>query len=150
MEKYVKPVVVVNEDYAEGVYAASGDGDCWSVWVKGEQDWTGPDSGNHIFEIAASHSTDVTHISSATTIVVTFSSNITNAYAENGTDYSVSFSGNTAYITRTLLADAYHDGDEVTYKIFVSTGDEATTKALAVTGLTISCEKTVNVQGGID
>ena len=71
MEKYVKPVVVVNEDYAEGVYAASGDGDCWSVWVKGEQDWNG--QGYHIYEIAASHSKDVAHISSATTIVVTFS-----------------------------------------------------------------------------
>ena len=31
MKDYMKPVVLMNEELSEGVYAASGDGDCWSV-----------------------------------------------------------------------------------------------------------------------
>ena len=63
-------------------------------------------------------------------------------------EFSSSFSGNTITVTRNLLADAYKDGDLVTYKIWASTGDEATTKALSVLGVSVSCDKQINVQGG--
>lgn len=140
MKNYVKPIVTLNEEIAEGVYAASGD--CWSISVAEVQEWNG---SAKIFQVALSHSTAVEHISSASTVAITFNSPITSASAQ---EYSCSVSGNTVYITRTLLADAYKEGDSVTYKVTVSSVDEATTRALAVTGQTVSCTKVINVQGG--
>lgn len=142
MMNYEKPVVLANEDIAEGVYAASGESaaDCWTVVPYSVQDWNG---SHHVFEIHCEHSDAVEHISSASTVTLTFSNTLTDAYSE----FSTSFSGNSVTVVRTLLADAYKSGDSVTYKVWVSTGDEATTKAITCTGATISCTKTVNVQG---
>ncbi len=147
MKNYEKPIVMINEDLAEGVYAASGltgpagTSDCWSFDVYSVQDWNG---SHHIFEIKLTHHTGLEHISGATSVSVTFSSPLTDAYSEFGSGYS----GSTITISRELLADAYNDGDLVTYKIWASTGDEATTKALTVTNVTVSCDKQINVQGG--
>ena len=104
------------------------------------QDWNGSE---HVFEIQCTHSTDVEHISSATTVTLTFSNDLTNAHSE----FPCTFSGNTVTINRELHANAYKSGDTMTYKVWVTTGDEATTKAITCTGATIECTKTVNVQG---
>ena len=146
MEKYVKPVVLVNEDLAEGIYAASGTGatgeyDCWSFDVQSPQDWNG---SHHVFEIHLTHHLGLEHISAGTTVAVTFSQPLTSAYAE----YASTVSGSTITITRELLADAYKDGDKVTYKIWAAAADEATTKALTVINVSLSCDKALNVQGG--
>lgn len=143
MTNYERPVVLANEDVAEGVYAASGAGvgDCWTVDAKSVQDWNG---SHHVFEVHCVHSSAVEHISSASTVTLTFNSALSDAYSE----FPSSFSGSTVTITRTLLADAYKSGDDVTYKVWVKAADEATTKAIACTGATITCTKTVNVQGG--
>lgn len=141
--KYEKPIVLVNEELAEGVYAASGDpgaADCWTVNPVSVQDWNG---SHHVFEVHCVHSNAVEHISSASTVTLTFSSPVTDAYSE----FPCSFSGSSVTITRTLLADAYKSGDNVTYKVWVKGDDEAMTKAITCTGASISCTKTVNVQG---
>lgn len=142
MMDYEKPVVLANEDVAEGVYAASGAGsaDCWTVSPVSVQDW---DGSSHVFEVHCVHTNTVEHISSASTVTLTFSNTLTAARSE----FDTTFSGNTVTVVRTLLADAYKSGDSVTYKVWVSTGDEATTKAITCTGATITCTKTVNVQG---
>jgi len=142
MMNYEKPLILENEDIAEGVYAASGAdaADCWTVDPVAVQDWNG---SHKVFEIRCVHSNAVEHISSASTVVLTFNSALTDAYSE----FDCTFSGNTATIVRTLLADAYKSGDIMTYKVWAKAADEATTKALAVVGATISCTKTVNVQG---
>lgn len=144
MKKYEKPMIFVNPDTAEGVYLASGDAaDCWTVTPYSVQDWNG---SHHVFEVKCVHSDAVKHISSASTVTLTFSAPLTDAYSE----FECTYSGSTATIVRTLLADAYKSGDVVTYKVWAKAADEATTKALSITGATISCTKTVNVQGEID
>lgn len=142
MRNYEKPIVTLNEEIAEGVYAASGD--CWSISTVMQQDWTGT---HRIFKIICQHSTGVEHISTASTVVLTFNHPLTSAYPENSA-FSSSFSGNTMTITRTLLADAYQSGDDMTYQVWVAAADETTTRSLAITSATITCTKSVNVQGG--
>ena len=149
MKKYEKPVVMINEELAEGVYAASGGvtgprgtSDCWTFDVQSVQQWNG---SHQIFQIGLTHHTGLEHISGATTISVTFSSPLAStSYAE----YTSTVTDSTITITRVLLADAYNDGDLVTYKIWAAAADEATTKALTVTNVTVSCDKQINVQGG--
>lgn len=144
MKKYEKPLLAENDVLAEGVYAASGDetesAECWTVSPSSVQDWNG---SHHVFEISCTHSSSVEHISSASTVTLTFSQTLTDAYAE----FPSSFSGSTMTITRELHANAYKSGDSVTYKVWVKAADEATTKGISCTGATISCTKTVNVQG---
>ncbi|MCD8129716.1 MAG: hypothetical protein LUE16_00300 [Lachnospiraceae bacterium] len=140
---YERPVVLANEELAEGVYAASGATDCWTMDVYSVQDWNG---SHHIFEVKLIHSASVVHISSSVTCTVTFSYSLSDAYSE----FASSLSGTTITVTRDLLANAYNSGDTVTFKIWASTGDEATTKALSVTGYTVTCQHSTNVQGGYD
>lgn len=140
MKGYEKPVAIVNDEISEGIYADSGSADCWTVEAPSVQDWNG---SHHVFQVHIVHSNSVEHISSASTVTLTFSNTLTDAYSE----FESSFSGNTVTITRTLHANAYKSGDDATYKVWVKAADEASTKALTVTGATISCTKTVNVQG---
>lgn len=144
MKNYTKPVLVVNEGICEGVFAASGisASDCWTVTATSVQDWNG---SHHVFEVQCRHSSDVEHISSESTVQLTFSAPLTDAYSE----YPATFSGNTVTITRTLLADAYKSGDLMTYKVWVKASDEATTKAITCTGAIIQCTPSTNVQGKI-
>lgn len=139
MMNYEKPVVLANEDVAEGVYAASG-ADCWTVSPVSVQDWDGT---YHVFEVHCVHTNTVEHISAASTVTLTFSTALTGARSE----FPCTCSGDTVTVVRELLADAYKSGDNVTYKVWVTTGDEATTKAITCTSSSIFCTKTVNVQG---
>ena len=144
MKDYVKPVVIENDELAEGVFAASGsDPICWTIDPVSVQDWNG---SHHVFEIRCVHSKDVEHISSATTVTLTFSNTVSEAYSE----FDCTYSGNTVVVTRNLLADAYKSGDNMTYKVWVKASDEATTKAITCTSATIKCTHQTNVQGKYD
>lgn len=140
MNNYEKPVVMVNEGISEGVFAASGDAECWTVNPASVQDWNG---SHHVFEIRCAHSTAVEHISSATTVTLHFSAPIKDAFSE----FDCKFSGSTVTVTRELHANAYKSGDNMTYKVWVQAADEATTKGISCTGASIRCTKAVNVQG---
>lgn len=148
MKGYEKPMVMVADGLSEGVYAASGasgdtSSDCWTVSGKSVQDWNG---SHNVFEISARHSDTVEHISGETTVTIVFSNTLTDAYSE----FPCTFSGNTATVTRTLLADAYKSGDNVTYKVWAKAADEATTKALSIASIGITCKHETNVQGVYD
>lgn len=150
MKNYEKPVVLETEELAEGVYAASGgvagastSTDCWTVDAVSVQDW---DGANHIFEIRCRHSNSVQHISSNTDVTLTFSNLVVDARSE----FPCTFSGSTVVVSRTLHANAYNSGDNMTYKVWVRSSDEATTKAISCTGATITCTHQMNVQGVID
>lgn len=145
MNNYQKPAVVLNEGLAEGVFAASGEPECWTVNPVSVQDW---DGARHVFEIRCVHSNTVKHISSATTVTLTFNNTVKYAYAEAG--HQTTYSGNTVQVVRELHANAYQSGDTMTYKVFVESSDEAMTKALACTGATIKCTHQTNVQGEYD
>ncbi len=159
MSKYERPVVLVNEELAEGVYAGSGDvgvetettapveltgptgtSDCWSFDVEPVQAWNG---SHKVFQVNLTHHTGLQHISGATKIEVTFNLPLSHAYAE----FTSMFSGSTLTIDRGLMADAYNDGDLVSYKVWASTGDQATSEALQVINVTVDCRKEINVQG---
>ena len=142
---YKKPLILVNDDLAEGVYAASGAGDCWAVSGRSVQDWNG---SHNVFEMCAVHSKDAAHNTTQVVYTYTFSAPVTNAYAEGGLDCQ--YSGNTVTVTRNLHANGYHSGDNVTFKVWVRAADEATTKAIALTGISYVCRHEENVQGGID
>ena len=143
MKDYEKPVVIINDEISEGVYAASGDevADCWTVDPVSVQDWNG---SHHVFEVRCVHSTAVEHISSKSTVTLTFNNPLTDAYSE----FPCTYSGTTVTIERELHANAYKSGDTMTYKVWVKAEDEARTKSISCIGSSISCTKTVNVQGG--
>lgn len=148
MKKYEKPVVMINEELAEGVYAASGmtgptgTQDCWSFDIYPVQDWNG---SHRVFEIKLRHHTGLEHISDASNVSVTFDTDLVNAY----TEFGGTFDGNrTISVKRELLADAYKDGDWVTYKIWAQAKDQATTMAVGVSNVSVTCDKSLNVQGG--
>ncbi len=151
MNTYERPIIVASESLAEGVYMASGSGtsssgDCLTITVTDAQTWSG---SAHVFEVHLTHSTTVTHISSTQTVTLTFSQPLSsNSYAE----FPSTVSGNSITITRNLLADAYYSGDSITFKVWAisSTGDQATTEALAITNKSVSCTHSVNVQDGFD
>lgn len=148
MKTYEKPVVIENEDLAEGVFAASGgsSSDCWRVTCTSDQDYV---DGVHSFRINAIHSASVVHISSNVTYTVTFNSPVTNANSENP-DFVCSYSGNTVVISRPQHANAYNSGDNVNFMFKVSAADQATTTALTPIEVTYVCTHETNVQGGID
>ena len=145
MVKYEKPVLDVVAGFSENVYMASGNngGDCWVVGGSSVQDW---DGSHHVFEIRATHSNQVEHISTGVTYVITFSAPLTDARSE----FPCRVSGNTVVVTRELHANGYKSGDNVTFKVWAKGADEATTKALAITGISWSCQHATNVQGKYD
>ena len=137
---FEKPSVVVLDNLSEGVFAASG---CWSGFVVNAQDWNG---SHHVFEIHLTHSKEVEHISTACTITLLFTGVVTDVYTEN--NWSCTLNGNTVTLTRPSHANAYNSGDEVTYKVWAKSTDEASTKALSCSITSYDCSKQTNVQGG--
>ena len=148
MNNYEKPVVLENEDAFEGVYAASGvstlESDCWIVEVNPVQEWNG---WAKVFKVNAQHSREYLHISTETVVTITFNNTLSSS---SSAEFASSVSGDTMTITRTLHANGYKSGDSYTYDVYASTGDEATTRALAVKSCSIRGTKAPNVQGGFD
>lgn len=141
MKNYEKPVVMVNEGLAEGVYAASGD--CWSVTCQKVQDWNNQWT---YFQAGVSHSTEVEHISNSCKMTFVFSAEIDSAYSETGI---CSVSGNTVYVERQYHANAYKNGDLVTFKIGVKAKSEAEYNTIYCSQCYATyCDAAVNVQGG--
>ena len=146
MKKYEKPVVMINEELAEGVYANSGD--CWTGSAINEQKWNG---SHHEFEIRIVHSTDLLHISTYATVKIWFSNNIDTTDVGVDSCTFVSAAENYVIVTRYAHGNSYNSGDDATFKVRVRTGDQATTEALTVIKVDPTyCNREVNVQGGND
>ncbi len=155
MREYVKPIVLENEELAEGVYAASGsvgegapdegvtdEAECWTVEVTKEQVVAHEGWAN--FRVKAEHSL-VQHISTASTVVINFSQNITSANFEG---FDVSISGSVVTLTRASHGNSYNTHDNYNTLLKVYCEDPTT---LSIVGVpTITCTKSVNVQGGFD
>lgn len=139
---YRKPMILVNDDMAEGVYAASG-ATCWSGEAPCVQTLAG--NTHNIYEIRLVHSPKVEHISNAVTVTLTFSAPVVDAYSENSWDCSVN--GNVVTVTRPSHANAYQSGDTVSFKVWAKAADEATTRGLTATITGFSCDYSENVQG---
>lgn len=74
MKKYEKPVVMINDELAEGVYAASGD--CYSFWANITQT---PEEGRgtYAIQINGKHEAADGHHSSERTVQITFNQPVT-------------------------------------------------------------------------
>lgn len=142
MKHYIKPTAIQNDILSESVYMSSGDGDCWTISVRKDQDDAG---GYATFRVQANHQTNLQHLSKATTIVLQFNQPVISAEYEG---FKISVSGNTVTGYRESLADSYLSGDNFNSLVKVWTSGDC--KLLQCTGSTISCSKTVNVQGNFD
>ncbi len=136
MKNYESPVIYDNEELAEGVYATGSGGGgatCWSVKINGSQDNAGIDGVSgctySVTEVAASHHTDIVHDSIGLTFegdiqINTEGDSVKRIWAEqtDGVTYEFTFiEGSTHFfVTRNRYADAFHSGDEVTFKIMVA------------------------------
>ncbi|MBE5908982.1 MAG: hypothetical protein E7278_09120 [Lachnospiraceae bacterium] len=149
MKTYEKPVVIENKDLAEGVFAASGDSssDCWAAYAITTQASNG---SHHVYEVHATHSKSVEHITSNVVYTLSFpGATITDAYSEGPN--TVSYTTDTVTVTRDLHANGYKSGDEVSFKVWVKSIDDASTKGLAdQPAVTYVCRHDVNVQGRTD
>lgn len=141
MKKYERPVIVVNEELAEGVYAASGvtDGECWTVDVQWAQT---VDDNNVNFRVIANHPGTVAHISSASTVTIVFSHNVTSAKFEG---FAADVNGNVVTLTRASHGNSYYSADQYNSLLELNTPNA---REISVVSSSIVCTKTVNVQGG--
>ncbi len=141
---YNKPVILTNDDMAEGVYAASGGNatsECWTVTVTKDQ----TDAGGYCtFRVDARHSNSAVHISTKTVVKIVFSDTVTNAEFEG---FQSSVNGSTVTLTRESHANGYKAGDNFNslLKIWSPTFQTITTVSYGIT-----CTHAVNVQGGYD
>lgn len=106
MKSYERPIVVINDDLAEGVYAASGaaapagydTADCWVIIHNGETANTVKSEEAREFQFDANHaSIDVGHAPDSVW-VVTFTQNITKVVSCSGMYTEIS--GSTVYVYR--------------------------------------------------
>lgn len=150
MKAYEKPIILENEDMAEGIYAASGeknfdyDTECWTINAQIEQRNTNPYDPFCRIRIKCEHPTGLQHISSQQTIVLVFNQNITGGMFDEG---SFNANGTTVTMVRDRLGDAYNSGDQFNTGMRVVCDDPA---ALDIVAQTIACTHTVNVQGNFD
>lgn len=147
---YKKPLILANEELAEGVYAASGSAasNCWTLGQKTTQDWNGQ---AHVYEISAVHTKLVGHASDALTIEFTFDKVVTNAWAEGAGNYDVTIEGTKVIVTRNHHANGDFSGDDVTFKLFIVATDEANSKAISLLSEKfVSCAKKATPNNPID
>jgi hypothetical protein len=128
MSEYSKPVVLVNEDMAEGVYAASG---CYTVEANITQS---PEVGRGTYVIHASARHAASHHSGIQTLTLTFNQVVTFVKCSASHD-SVSGSGSASLV----ITYSYHNngGD------YIGLGDiEVIADAgLAIMGADLDCNQ---------
>ena len=125
---YEKPVVLVNEDVAEGVYAASG-ADCYTVTAYIHQT---PETGRGDFRIQVDgvHAAGDNHHSGAQELVLSFNQAVT----YKGSNGSLTDGDGTSSIT---IAYSYHNNgyDNIGLGDVIVEADQG----LAVTGAVLYC-----------
>ncbi len=132
MEKYVKPMVLANEELAEGVYAASGD--CYTVNAYISQF---PELGrpNYVIHVGATHNAADKHHSSEQMLTLSFNQPVKfiGVSSSNGT---LTGGDNTPTLQITFN---YHSngGPE---DIGLSDITVEAREGLAITGATLSCD----------
>lgn len=132
MKNYVKPVVLSNDELAEGVYAASGAGEnCYTVTTNIHQK---PETGrgDYRIQVDGKHNA-INHHSTAQTLILYFNQNV-EYVSSNGT--CVGGSGT----TQLSISYGYHNNqvDNIGLGDVVVTSDAG----LAVTGAQLTCNYT--------
>lgn len=125
MREYKKPVVTVDNELAEGVYAASGAG-CYSASAYIHQTpQTG--RGDYRIQVNGKHSAD--HIKEAQVLTISFNQNV--MYVSGG---SRLISGNGTTTLKVQLSYHQNTNDNIGFGDLVVTSDPG----LAITGVSIT------------
>lgn len=106
MKNYIKPVLILNEELAEGVFSASGDVNCYEFYSRIVQT---PQLGNEVYtiQIDGRHNAQDGHHSSARTLTIHF--NFPVVYVD-GNASDVKENGNSLTLTFTDgVGGAYHN-----------------------------------------
>lgn len=130
MKEYVKPVVLANEELAEGVYAASGD-TCWTVTQRG--DVIHSYEGRKVFYIDLSHN-GADHETQGANVTFVFNFNVEQAFAGCG---PVEWNGNT--VTVTYTKDTIENLAETNLFVNVAPEDDISAITPAILSLTAEC-----------
>ena len=125
MKQYVKPVVMVDNELAEGVYAASGAG-CYTASAYIHQTpQTG--RGDYRIQVNGKHSAD--HTKEAQVLTISFNQNVT--YVSGGSGL---ISGNGTTTLKIKLSYHQNPNDNIGFGDLVVTADTG----LAITGVSIT------------
>lgn len=125
MKQYVKPVVMVDNELAEGVYAASGAG-CYTASAYIHQTpQTG--RGDYRIQVNGKHSAD--HTKEAQVLTISFNQSVT--YVSGGAGL---FSGNGTTTLKIKLSYHQNPNDNIGFGDLVVTADTG----LAITGVSIT------------
>lgn len=129
MSTYEKPMVMVNEELAEGVYAASGrSANCWSISASTTGNIVG--SGREV-HISGTH-TNPGHHNAAPIVSVSFNQTISGVTSTSG--WSCSAGGTTVTVSHNIGTS--NGSENWGGNIVVTCTDPAT---LSVTGVTWDC-----------
>lgn len=133
MAKYEKPIIVANDDIAEGVYAASGSvQDCWEFTIR-PTDNVVPDEGmGKEFQVDGTHTNPEQHLSYPSMRIV-FNQNITSAVSTGGT-VLVSVNGNVVTVEQNIGTS--NPTENLGFAIRVTCGSPET---VAVTDFSYTC-----------
>ena len=125
MKQYVKPVVMVDNELAEGVYAASGAG-CYTASAHIQQR---PQigRGDYRIQVNGKHSAD--HTKEAQVLTISFNQSVT--YVSGGAGL---FSGNGTTTLKIKLSYHQNPNDNIGFGDLVVTADTG----LAITGVSIT------------
>lgn len=136
MKKYVRPMVLANEELAEGVYAASG---CLTASVNLVNTDTSGTANKARFNVRLDHASDDAHISQKQKVVISFSTAV--KVLETGGS-EVTGGNNSASVTFVFASylQNYTDGRDYTIVVEpVNSGIKATT----ITAYVVSSEDCV-------
>lgn len=125
MEKYSKPMVIVDQGLAEGVYAASGAG-CYKASADIHQK---PDIGRGDYRIQVNGQHNADHTKEAQTLTISFNQNVT--YVSGGAGV---IDGNGTPTLRVKLGYHQNPSDNIGLGDLVVTSDAG----LAITGVSIT------------
>ncbi len=133
MKKYERPVVLVNEELAEGVYAASGynGGDCYVITAEIKQT---PELGreNYTIQCDADHIT--THHGTSQLMTISFNQPVTYVWSNGSLD-----SGDNTNCLKIVYN--YHNNG---YETGIGLGElfVKSEEGLAITGVVLGCNET--------
>ena len=143
MKNYEKPIVMINEELAEGVYAASGatGAGCMDVKAYISQNPTMNYAGKWVVWIESNHDKSLYggdgHTASGITVTLYFNQAVTcdgDFYQSENIPYTVTGGNGTSTLTVHFDADVPNAGTKFWGQIYVSSGE-----GLALNGATITC-----------
>ena len=142
--KYIKPMLLEQNECFEGVFAASGDPgvdtNCWTISAYPAQRC----NQFAVFRVQADHQSRL-HISCKQVFSVTFDQEIKSVQTD-GYPYEIK-GGNTVVVTRELHGNAYNSHDQFNTSLTITCDYPETVTAIA---FNIECTHVPNVQGGYD